>query len=358
MQEAAQCLIHTKSGVAYIWIAGLGPHAAVQSADLMEFACHLSRDEAMDLARRIFTRIDELAPKVERRTRTLSFVDYYDLETIEPLKEHMAIFEQGKEELAKLGVEPAGSRGGTRVAESAGAVERRRESHERLIPKALERDAEMSASEIARLIGDLDNQAISAVEKALREGENPVDLLQQGVIRGLELVGEKFESQDYFLPELVAGGKITETCIDLIHPHLPRDESAALGVVVIGAVQGDFHDLGYGLVAKQLALAGFEVHQLGVDIPPMTFIDKAQELNAHIIGLSAFLLTTIPKCNIMIDYLRDMGLRDRFQVIIGGAQTSQEAADEMGADGWAPNAVEAVRLCRNLMDQRGAAASA
>jgi 5-methyltetrahydrofolate--homocysteine methyltransferase len=216
----------------------------------------------------------------------------------------------------------------------------------------------MSASEIARLIGDLDKQAISAVERALSEGEDPGDLLQQGVIRGLELVGEKFESQDYFLPELVTGGKITETCIALINPHLPRDQSSALGVVVIGAVQGDFHDLGYGLVAMQLELAGFEVHQLGVDIPPMTFIDKAQELDADIIGLSAFLITTIPKCNTVIDYLRDTGLRDRFQVIIGGAQTSQEAADEMGADGWAPNAVEATRLCRNLMEQRGAVASA
>lgn len=216
----------------------------------------------------------------------------------------------------------------------------------------------MSAGEIAQLIGNLDNRAVSEVEKALSEGENPVDLLQQGVIRGLEMVGEKFESQDYFLPELIAGGRITETCIALIHPHLPRDESAALGVVVIGAVQGDLHDLGYVLVARQLELAGFEVHQLGVDIPPMTFIDKAQELNVDIIGLSAFLITTIPKCNIVIDYLRDMGLRDRFQVIIGGAQTSQKAADEMGADGWAPNAVEAVRLCRNLREKRRTAASA
>jgi hypothetical protein len=107
MQEAAQCLIHTKSGVAYTWIAGLGAHEAVHSGDLMELACHLSRDEAMDLARKIFARIDELAPKAERLTRTPTFVDFYDLETIEPLKEHLAIFEQGKEELAKLGVEPA-----------------------------------------------------------------------------------------------------------------------------------------------------------------------------------------------------------------------------------------------------------
>jgi len=107
LQEAAQCLIHTKSGVAYAWLAGLGPHESVHSADLMEFACHLSRDEAMDLARKIFARIDELAPNVERMTRTPTFMDFYDLETIEPLKEHMAVFEQGLEELAKLGVEPA-----------------------------------------------------------------------------------------------------------------------------------------------------------------------------------------------------------------------------------------------------------
>lgn len=123
-------------------------------------------------------------------------------------------------------------------------------------------------------------------------------------------------------------------------------------------MQGDFHDLGYSLVAKQLELAGFEVHPLGVDVPPLTFIDKAQEFNADIIGLSAFLITTIPKCNVLIDYLRDMGLRDRFRVIIGGGQTNQEVADEMGADGWAPNAVEAVRLCRHLMEHWRAAASA
>lgn len=213
----------------------------------------------------------------------------------------------------------------------------------------------MDASEIARLIGDLDEQAIPAIAAALREGDSPVDLLQQGVIRGLEIVGQKFESGDYFLPELMTGGKITEACIALINPHLPQTGSATRGVVVIGAVQGDFHDLGYSLVAKQLELAGFEVHQLGVDVPPLTFIDKAQEFHADIIGLSAFLITTIPKCGVLIDYLRDMELRERFQVIIGGGQTSQEVADEMGADGWAPNAVEAVRLCRTLMEHRRAA---
>jgi methylmalonyl-CoA mutase cobalamin-binding domain/chain len=119
--------------------------------------------------------------------------------------------------------------------------------------------------------------------------------------------------------------------------------------MVIGAVQGDMHDLGYSLVAKQLELAGFEVHSLGVDVAPMTFIDKAQEVNANIIGLSTFLVTTIPGCAEIIDYLRDMGLKERFKVIVGGGTTTQEVADELGADGWAPNAVEAVALCEGLM---------
>lgn len=106
MQYAAQCLVETKSGLAYTWLAGYGPHEAVHAADLMEFACRLSRDEAMDLARKIFTRIDELTPKYEPTAGTPTFKDLYDLETIEPLKEHREAFEQAQDELARLGVQP------------------------------------------------------------------------------------------------------------------------------------------------------------------------------------------------------------------------------------------------------------
>jgi methylmalonyl-CoA mutase cobalamin-binding domain/chain len=109
------------------------------------------------------------------------------------------------------------------------------------------------------------------------------------------------------------------------------------------------HDLGYVLVARRLELAGFEVHSMGVDVAPMSFIDKAQEVDADIIGLSTFLVTTIPTCSEVLDYLRDMGLRERFKVIIGGGTTTQETADELGADGWADNAVAAVPLCEGLL---------
>ena len=207
----------------------------------------------------------------------------------------------------------------------------------------------MSAGKVAELIAEVDEGATDAVAAALGRGEDPLVLLQEGVIRGLERIGEKFEAEEYFLPELMLGGQLAERCIALIDPYLPKDRSAPRGVMVIGAVQGDMHDLGYSLVAKQLELVGFEVHALGVDVAPMTFIDKAREVDADIIGLSTFLVTTIPSCAEIIDYLRDMGLKDRFRVILGGGTTTQEVADELGADGWAPNAVEAVALCEGLM---------
>lgn len=193
------------------------------------------------------------------------------------------------------------------------------------------------------------DNTVALVEQALADGLDPVEILQEGVIKGLQEVGKKFGTGEYFLAELMMAGKLGETCIELITPHLPEITGAKKGVVVIGAVQGDLHDIGYGLVASQLKMAGFEVHKIGVNIPSMTFIEKAQELKADIIGLSAFLVTTIPNCAEVVNYLRDMGLRDQFKVIIGGAETSKEKAESMGCDGQADNAVEAVSLCERLM---------
>jgi len=194
------------------------------------------------------------------------------------------------------------------------------------------------------------DNTVALVKQALEDGLDPVEILQDGIIVGLQEVGKKFESGEYFLAELMMAGKLGATCMELVAPHLPETGGTTKGVVVIGAVQGDLHDIGYGLVANQLKIAGFDVHKLGVNIPSMTFIEKAQELNADIIGLSAFLVTTIPNCTEVINYLKDMGLRDKFKVIIGGAETTKEKAEAMGCDGQADNAVEAVSLCERLMD--------
>ena len=193
------------------------------------------------------------------------------------------------------------------------------------------------------------DQTKELVQAALDEGIDPVEILQKGIIAGLQEVGKKFESQEYFLPELMMAGQLGEACISLITPHLPESTGPKAGVVVIGAVEGDLHDIGYSLVANQLKLSGYEVHMIGVNIPSMQFIEKAQEVKADIIGLSAFLVTTIPNCAEVVKYLVDMGIRDDFKVIIGGAETTKEKAQEMGCDGQADNAVEAVKLCNTLM---------
>lgn len=194
-------------------------------------------------------------------------------------------------------------------------------------------------------------KAQELVKQGLAEGLDPVKMLQEGVIGGLRVVGDKFGAKEYFLAELVMGGKVAEPCIDMIKPHLPPNEGGVQGTVVIGAVKGDLHTIGYGLVTTQLELAGFRVHKLGIDLDSMVFIEKAQEYNADIIGLSAFLVTTIPYCPEVLAYLRDMGLRDRFRVIIGGTECTADKADAMDADGWALNAVAAVPLCKRLMGQ-------
>jgi 5-methyltetrahydrofolate--homocysteine methyltransferase len=192
-------------------------------------------------------------------------------------------------------------------------------------------------------------KAHDLVQQGLEEGLDPVAMLKGGVIAGLQIVGAKFGAGEYFLAELVMSGRVAEPCIDLINPHLPPNEEGSQGTVVIGAVKGDLHTIGYGLVTTQLELTGFKVHKLGIDLDSMYFIEKAQEHDADIIGLSAFLVTTIPYCKEVLGYLQDMGLRDEYKLIIGGTECTADKADAMDADGWAINAVASVPLCKRLM---------
>lgn len=191
-------------------------------------------------------------------------------------------------------------------------------------------------------------KAYDLVQQGLAEGVDPVAMLKQGVIAGLQEVGRRFGAGEYFLAELVMSGKVAEPCIELINPHLPPNTEGLQGKVVIGAVTGDLHTIGYGLVTTQLELNGFEVHKLGIDLPSMYFIEKAKEHKADIIGLSAFLVTTIPYCKEVVGYLQDMGLREKYKVIIGGTECTADKADAMDVDGWALNAVASVPLCKHL----------
>jgi 5-methyltetrahydrofolate--homocysteine methyltransferase len=210
----------------------------------------------------------------------------------------------------------------------------------------------VSVEAIKEAVWKLQRQkAHDLVKQGLEEGLDPVAMLKGGVIAGLQTVGAKFGAGEYFLAELVMSGKVAEPCIDLINPHLPPNAEGTQGKVVIGAVKGDLHTIGYGLVTTQLELAGFKVHKLGIDLDSMYFIEKAQEHDADIIGLSAFLVTTIPYCREVLGYLQDMGLRDEYKVIIGGTECTADKADAMDADGWALDAVASVPLCKRLMGE-------
>lgn len=209
----------------------------------------------------------------------------------------------------------------------------------------------MSINEIKQAIVELEeDEALELVKKAVEKGDtDPVAILKGGIMEALKEIGDKFGAGEYYLAELVLGGELADQCIEILEPYLPEVTGPKKGIVVIGAVKGDLHTIGYGLVAKQLELAGYEVHSIGIDIPSMTFIDKAKEFNADIIGLSAFLVTTIPYCGELVNYLKDMDIREKYKVIIGGAETNQDVSDAIGADGWAANAVDAVALCDRLM---------
>ncbi|MBU3947879.1 MAG: cobalamin-dependent protein [Proteobacteria bacterium] len=210
-------------------------------------------------------------------------------------------------------------------------------------------DADIIAM-ITELVISLDEEkAITAVQNALDEGYDPLEILQKGVLAGLRVIGDKFGSGEYFLPELMMGADLSEACTNKIMARIPEQANASRGVFLLGAVQGDLHDIGKSLVLRQISLAGYKVYDLGINVPSMTFIDKAIELNADIIGLSAFLDATRPYYSEVINYLRDMGLRNKYKVIIGGVASSAELSESIGADGWAPDAPSAVRLCDKLM---------
>lgn len=194
-----------------------------------------------------------------------------------------------------------------------------------------------------------EEEAEALVRRALGEKVDPVELLNSGVLAGMRGMGKKFSQGEYFLAELIMGSDIGKRCIDLVTPHLPSHTKRKAGVVVIGAVSSDIHSIGKDLVAMQLRISGYEVHDLGINVPTMKFIEKAKEVSADIIGQSAFLVSTIPYTAELVKYLVDMGLRKDFKVIIGGTGTSHEYARSIGADGWAKDCFDGVSLCDRLM---------
>jgi methylmalonyl-CoA mutase cobalamin-binding domain/chain len=217
------------------------------------------------------------------------------------------------------------------------------------------RNDNVSTKEIAEAIELLEGaKAEELVKKALNEGANPWEILQEGIVKGIKAVGDRFGKGEYFLLELQEGAELAEKLLPLVKPKLTTDQSKPKGTVVMATVKGDLHDIGKNLVIMQLSLNGYKVHDMGMDNPAMNIINKAKEVEADVIGLSALLLSTIPAQEEVIQNLKELGLREKYVVVVGGGATTQKWATQIGADGWGVDAVQAVAVIDRLMEKKGA----
>jgi corrinoid protein of di/trimethylamine methyltransferase len=200
------------------------------------------------------------------------------------------------------------------------------------------------------LDGDPDRAAALAAE-AVARGLAPLDAIQRGFVPGLNEVGEGFGKGDLFLPDLVMAGEAMKAATAVLEPELQKGgvQRRIEGRIVLGTVQGDIHEIGKTLVSTMLSAAGFEVHDIGVDVPFETFALRARELDADIVGVSALLTTTMGGQRQVVEALDRHGLRPRVKVIVGGAPVTRSWAQEIGADGFGEDAVAAVALARALV---------
>ncbi len=204
-------------------------------------------------------------------------------------------------------------------------------------------------NQLAQAVIDGEEEAAGATaRKAIEAGIDASAAIVDGLAKGMETVGRYFESQRYFLPEVVMASLAFQEGVKVLEPHLTAT-SEKVGVVVIGTVQGDTHDIGKNLVGIMLGAAGFEVHDAGRDVPPETFAAKIKETKANILGLSALMTTSMVGMKTVIDLLEKEGLRNQVKIMIGGAPVSERYAKEIGADAYSVDAISAVRLAKSLL---------
>jgi len=204
---------------------------------------------------------------------------------------------------------------------------------------------ELAESVIA---GDSELSA-ALTQQALDAGANPVAAITDGLSKGMGVVGARFKSGEMFVPEVLMSARAMTAGMDLAKPLILAADMPSSGKVILGTVKGDLHDIGKNLVSMMLESAGFTVINLGIDIEPETFVKAVSESDADVVGLSAMLTTTMLAMKATIDSLAAAGLRNKIKVIVGGAPVSQDFADEIGADGFAPDAGGAIDLCKALV---------
>lgn len=209
---------------------------------------------------------------------------------------------------------------------------------------------DLSPLSLAIETGDRD-KAIELTNAALSSGVGPQSIISDGLQAGMGVVGEKFSSGEYFLPDMLLAARAMNSSLEILKPLLEGTELANMGKVVIGTVEGDLHDIGKNVVATLLRGNGFEVIDLGTNVPDRKFVDEVRAQKADILGLSALLTTTMPVMQRVIKALDEVGLRSDVKVVIGGAPVTQDFANHIGADGYARDGGRAVPVCKQMMSK-------
>jgi len=195
----------------------------------------------------------------------------------------------------------------------------------------------------AKIVGGL-------VEEAIKEGCDPTEILNVGMIDAMGVVGDKFKKNEIFVPEMLVAARAMKKGVEVLKPHLAGDSSATVGKYIIGTVAGDLHDIGKNLVAMMIESAGFEVIDLGVDVPAEKFVEAIKENpDCKVVGVSALLTTTMPAMKDTVKAIIDAGLQSQVKIMVGGAPITQEFADEIGADAYTQDAASAAQVAKTLV---------
>jgi len=200
----------------------------------------------------------------------------------------------------------------------------------------------------AILKGDA-KRAAALTKEALEQGCDPLNLVGNVMIPAMDEVGRRFGCQEFYVPDLLLAGRAMKGSLELVRPMLAAGGAEPTGRVVIGTVKGDLHDIGKNLVASLLEGGGFEITDLGVDVPPAQFLSAVKKSNAGIVALSALLTTTLPAMKTVVDAFRQAGMREQVKIMIGGAPVTRQYAEEIGADAYCRDAVTAVETARTLV---------
>ena len=209
--------------------------------------------------------------------------------------------------------------------------------------------SELYASLAEMVISGQTEEIQKLTQQALNDGVEPREILDKGLLPGMEVVGQRFKVGDMYVPEVLLSARTMHAALDVLRPLLSEADQAGAGTIIIGTVEGDIHNVGKNLVAMVLEGAGFKVVDLGVDVKPQAFVQAVKESKPQIVAMSALLTTTMPKMAETIRALQEAGIREQIKVMAGGAPVTEEFVSEIGGDGYAPNAVMAVEKAKVLL---------